>query len=160
MAALVLGCGRSQKTVYSGPGGKVTVKSDKIKGGEQTVTGETKEGKFTVTGGAAKEITEAELGAPVYPGAKVNIESKMEAKTAGAGPGFQQHVLFTPDSYDKVVAFYKKSLKDVKNEQNMSSGGSKMSMFQIGEGKGQMMVHIAWEAKEKRTIIQVMKAGK
>jgi hypothetical protein len=156
VAVLALGCGRSEKTVYSGPGGKVTVEKN-AKGEQQTVTFEGKEGKSTVSGGMEKTITEAELGAPVYPGAKVEMQSKMQGDKPG--DSFQQHILFTKDDYDKVIAFYKANLKNVKGEQNISTSDGKMTIFSVGEGKTQMMVHIGWDAKEKRTMIQVMKAG-
>jgi len=160
-ALLVGGCGRSRKTVISGPGGKVTVRSEKSsKGEERTTTVETKEGKATVTGGTEKEITEAELGVPVYPGAKVYMETKMETKTASAGGSGEQHILFTPDAYDRVVEFYKKNLKNVKGEHIASSGDQKLTIFTVGEGKDLMMVHLHWDSKENRTMINVMKAGK
>jgi hypothetical protein len=157
VAVLALGCGRSEKkTVYSGPGGKVTVEKN-AKGEQQTVTVEGKEGKATVSGGMDKTITEAELGAPVYPGAKVQMESNMQDEKPG--DSFQQRILFTNDDYDKVVAFYKANLKNIKGEQNVSNGDQKMTIFTFGEEKKQTMLHVGWDAKEKRTMIQVMRAG-
>jgi hypothetical protein len=41
----------------------------------------------------------------------------------------------------------------------MSSGDNKLTMFSIGEGKNEMMVHVARDAKEKQTMIQVIKGG-
>ena len=158
-AVLSTGCGTRKQTVTT-PGGKVTVETKRSGRGDKTTwTAETKEGKTTVTGGEEKTITEAELGVPVYPGAKVNIESRVETRTPGAGSGYEHRVLYTPDSYDKVVEFYKKNLKNIKNESSASSGDTKLTMFQIGEGKDQMMVHVTWDAKENRTMIQVIKGG-
>jgi len=158
--ALLAGCGTRKKTV-STPGGKVTVETKGSgRAEERTVEVETKEGKATVTGGEEREITEAELGVPVYPGAKVYMETKMEAKTASAGGSGEQHILFTPDGYDKVVEFYKKNLKNIKSENSVSSGDNKLTMFGIGEGKDMMMVHVNRDSKENRTMIQVIKTGK
>lgn len=156
VALLALGCGKSEKTVYNGPGGKVSVQSGK--GQDKTVNVETKEGTATVTSGEDKTITEAELGAPVYPGARVQAAGKFDSKKAGE-QSVEQHILFTNDSFEKVAAFYKSHLKNTKGEQNMSQGEQKMAIFTVGEGKSQMMVHVSWDAKEKRTMIQVMKQG-
>lgn len=158
--AVISGCGRSKKTVYSAPGGKVKVtESNSPLSKEKTVTAESKEGKMEVTAGQEKAITEAELGAPVYPGAKSSFEGKYESKKPGENASVQQHILSTPDDFDKVVAFYKSKLKNVKNEQTMSTGDGRMAMLQVGEGKDQMMVHIVSNPKEKVTTIQVIKGG-
>lgn len=158
--AMLAGCGKSEKTVYSGRDGKVTVKKDRLGGKEQTVNVQTEEGTATVTTGEKKTITEAELGAPVYPGAKVEVTGKYESGKSGGDESIEQHILYTPDSFDKVVAFYKANLKNIKGEQNMSSGDTKLAMFTIGEDKNQMMVQINWDASEKRTMIHVMKQKK
>ncbi len=155
--AVLAGCGRSKKTVYNSPDGKVTVTSEGSK--ENTVTTETKEGKVEVTAGQEKAITEAELGAPVYPGAKSNFEGKYESKKPGEAASVQQHILTTSDDFDKVVAFYKSKLKNVKNEQTMSTGDGKMAILQVGEDKDQMVVHITSNPKEKVTTIQVIKGS-
>jgi hypothetical protein len=157
LAALATGCGRSK--TYSTPSGKVTVTpGSPVTGKDKTVKVETKEGTVTVSGDQGKTITEAELGAPVYPGATVMMQGKFESK-AGGQPGVQQNILVSSDSFDKVVAFYKSHLKNVSGEQNMSNGDSKMAMFTVGKDKNAMMVHINWDADKKQTMTQVMKQG-
>lgn len=160
LAVLVLGCGRSEKTVYSGREGKVTVKTGRQGSKEQTVNVQTEEGTATVTTGEKRSITQAELGAPVYPGAKLEVTGKYESGKSGGDESVEQHILYTTDSFDKVVAFYKANLKDIKSEQNMSSGDTKLAVFAVGEDKNQMMVQINWDAGEKRTMIHVMKQKK
>jgi hypothetical protein len=158
-AMLALGCGKSEKTVYKGPGGKMTVKTDKSsKGEEQTVNVETKEGSMSFKGGVEKSITEAELGAPVYPGAQVQMASKYEGKKPGEGTA-ENHVLTTADDFDKVAEFYKTHLKNVSGQQNISQGDSKVAMFTVGKDKMEMMVQVMWDAKKKQTMIQVIKQG-
>lgn len=159
LAVFSTGCGKSEKTVYSSKDGKVTVKTDKAGGSEQTVNVDTEEGSATVTTGQDKTITEAELGAPVYPGAKVDTAGKYQGNDAGETQSVEQHILHTTDDFDKVAAFYKSNLKNVKNEQNVTSGDSKTAIFMVGEDKKQMMVQISRDAKEKRTLIHVIKQG-
>ncbi len=157
---LLMGCGKSEKTVYSSREGKVTVKQDRLGGKEQTVNVETKEGKATVTTGERKTITEAELGVPVYPGAVVEVTGTYQSGKAGGDESVEQHILYTTDSFDKVVSFYKAKLKNIKSEQNMSSGDTKLAIFAVGEENNQTMVQINWSASEKRTMIHVMKQKK
>src|SRR5581483_6661468 len=62
------------------------------------------------------QITAADLGLPVYPGAEV-VKDKDHDKSADVNMGFGEWTLrvravnyATPDSEDKVTAFYKKAL--------------------------------------------------
>lgn len=62
------------------------------------------------------QITAADLGLPVYPGAEV-VKDKDHQKSADVNMGFGEWTLrvravnyATPDSQDKVTAFYKKAL--------------------------------------------------
>ncbi len=160
IALALMGCGKSEKTVYKGPGGRVSVEK-KAGGGEaQTTNVETKEGKASVTTGENRTITEAELGAPVYPGAKVEMEADYQGNKSAGAESVQQHMLTTTDDFDKVVAYYKSHLKNVSGEQNMSQGDTKMSMFAIGKkDEAEMMVQVVWDAKKKQTTIHVMKQG-
>jgi hypothetical protein len=120
----------------------------------------TKEGTATVTTGAQKPVTEAELGVPVYPGAIAEVTGKFEAKS-GSDQGVHEHsILYTKDDFDKVDAFYKSHLKNVKGTYTTSQGENKMTMFTVGSGKEQIMIHIISDRKKNRTMIQVIKTGK
>jgi hypothetical protein len=154
--ALISGCGRSDngKTV-STPGGSVTVKTN-ASGGGGTVQVETKEGKATVvTGQEGGTVTEAQLGVPVYPGATVKASSKMESKGNGGEGSVEMHMLVTQDNFEKVSAFYKSNLKNVKNTFTQGSGEKGMAMFAMGE-KGDTTVTVSSDGT-KGTLIQVTK---
>jgi hypothetical protein len=153
IAALVLGCGRSQ-VVQSTPNGKVTV-TKSATGKVEGMKVETKEGSATYTANSGKTLTEAELGAPVYPGAKEMMAGNFESNKATSQPGFKQHILTTTDSFDKVAAFYKSNLKNVKNQSEFGTGPSKMAMFVVGEGE--LTVQVTADAKQNQTMIHVIK---
>lgn len=62
------------------------------------------------------QITAADMGLPVYPGAEI-VKDKQHDKSADVNMGFGEWTLrvravnySTPDSQDKVTAFYKKAL--------------------------------------------------
>jgi len=156
VALFAAGCGKSEKTVYNGAGGKVSV--EKGRGDEHTTNVETKEGKATVTTGGNKTITEAELGAPVYPGAKVEVSSEYASNKGDESAS--HHLLSSTDSFEKVADFYKNNLKNVSSQQNVSQGDSKMAMFSVGKDKVETMVHVIWDSNKKKTMIQVVKQGK
>jgi hypothetical protein len=102
------GCGgdKAKETTVKTPEGEVKVEEE---GGK--VTYETEEGKVTYEG-SDKAPSEADLGAPVYPGAEyvegsggTTTASGSEGQFAVAGAEF-----VTGDSYGKVVAFYSEEL--------------------------------------------------
>lgn len=158
---LAAGCGKNERTVYRGPGGKATVETRKTAGGEEHTTSiDTKEGTATVKTGGDQTVTEAELGVPVYPGAKVEVSGKYESNKPDKEKSTSHYMLSTGDGFEKVAEFYKNNLKNVQGQQNMSQGDSKMAMFSIGKDKMEMMVHVIWDAKKKQTMIQVIKHGK
>ncbi len=103
VATLVIatGCGGSKTTVKT-PEGEVKVEEK-----EGKVTYETEEGKVTYEG-SDKAPSEAELGAPVYPGAEY-VEGSGGTATA-SGPEGQFTTsgaeFVTEDAYSKVVDFY------------------------------------------------------
>jgi hypothetical protein len=153
------GCSRSTKrTVYMGPGGTATVTD---KGGNgKTVEVKTGEGKVTVNT-EKKSITEKELGVPVYPGATVEVSGNYEGSAAGGQGSMQQTVLTTPDSFDKVSAFYKSNLKNVESSVNQNMGNGNMAMFSVKSADGgSIMVHVMTDKDKKVTQIQVMKMPK
>lgn len=164
LAIFSTGCGKDAKTVNAGKDGEVTFRTDKAGETEQTADGKTEKGSATVTTGQDKTITEAELGAPVYPGASLD-----EAMEYQRGSGMlkthvvehgTQYILHTTDDFEKVAWFYKTNLKDLKSEQNAKSGGTKMVIFRTGEDKNQMVVQVSWDATKKRTLIHVIRPDK
>lgn len=151
LAMLTLGCG--SKTTTVAPGGKVTVNKS-VTGQVKDVKVETKEGSYTGKVGSGKTVTAAELGVPVYPGAVEMMSGEFKGSKMANTPGYDQHIIATDDSIDKVEAFYKSNLKNAMN-QDMSQGGKKMSMFMVNQGE--IMVHITTNPEKKKTIIMVMK---
>ena len=155
----VSGCSRSKKTVLV-PGGTATVTTEKGIGGEKnTVEVKTKEGKATFTAEKGAEITEAELGVPVYPGAESVSSGKFEGQ-GGQAQNVEHHSLSTKDDFTKVVAFYKSKLKNPQNSYVQEAGKDKMAMFNIEQGKTSIVVHVVYTEKEGKTIINVTKSNK
>jgi len=105
-ASLVIaaGCGgsKSTETTVKTPEGEVKVQEE---GGK--VTYETEEGKVTYEG-SDKAPSEAELGAPVYPGAEYVEGSGGTATASGPEGEFTTAgaEFVTGDAYGKVVEFY------------------------------------------------------
>jgi len=132
---LTAGCGREESRTFTTPDGKVTV-TGKQSGTEGVVKVETKEGTATIKTGP-QAVSEAELGAPVYPGAQV-VSSGQFGETKGSSSGSASSVLLsTNDPFDKVVAFYKTNMKDVQQTMNQTAGDQKMVVFMAGR-KGDM----------------------
>jgi hypothetical protein len=154
---LISGCGRDKDSfTASTPGGKITVNADKS--GQGTVQIETKEGTVVVTGQQGGTVTEAQLGVPVYPGATIKTSSKMEGAATGNKGTIEMYMLMTPDSLEKVTAFYKSNLKNVKNSFVQGSGDQGMAMFSVGDDDA-ITVNIVSD-KSKETVIQVTKKTK
>lgn|GEM_PF-2306400 len=155
---LISGCGKKEDGfTVSTPGGKVTVKTDGS--GQGALQIETKDGKaVVVTGQQGGTVTEAQLGVPVYPGVTVKANTRMEG-AAGSGQGsVEMYTLSTPDNFEKVTAFYKANLKNVKNNFIQGSGDQGMAMFSIGENPA-VTVNIVSDGKQG-TNIQVAKKTK
>jgi hypothetical protein len=154
---LISGCGRDKDSITaSTPDGKVTVNADGS--GQGTVKIETKDGTVVVTGQQGGTVTEAQLGVPVYPGAIVKGSSKMEGAATGGQGTIEVYTLMTPDNLEKVTAFYRSNLKDVKNSFVQGSGDQGMAMFSIGDDSA-ISVNIVSD-KNKETVIQVSKKTK
>lgn len=78
---------------------------------------------------------------PVYPGATLDTSGKNEARTRD--PKHPYKIYVTPDSYEKVVAFYKG--KGAAQSEAMSIGNSaqqKMAMFSMSDST----IAINWPA--------------
>ena len=154
----IMGCGKTTRT-YNTPGGAVTVNTNKTLGKkESTVEIKTKEGSATVTTEQKKTISEAELGVPVYPGATVETSASYEGQNGSGMSSMQQHILLTPDSFDKVESFYKTNLKNVKSSFNQNQGTEKTAMFVTGTEKAPITVTIGFDKEHNQTMIHVLKA--
>ena len=156
LGALFAGCGKSEQT-YVTEDGKVTVKKNVSPGGGGTVEIETEDGgKATITTDTKKTITAAELGAPVYPGAVVEGTSKSETPQ-----GKMEHTaLVTPDSFEKVAAFYKSGLKNPRNTHSATYDDTQSAVFVMGDDKASLTVTITATKGEKQTNIVVMKMNR
>lgn len=155
-AALAGGCARKQTVVT--PEGSVTVTEKP--GGDKTIQLESETGKARIQV-EKKTITEAELGAPVYPGATVEISGSYQHSGEGQPEKAQQHILTTPDEFGKVLAFYKSKLKHVKGAIDQTMGDGRMAMFTAGSADGSNLhVQITTDNDKKVTRIQIIKVEK
>ncbi len=104
---------------------------------------------------ADKEVTEKNLGVPVYPGAKLNLDLP---RPMGMPESVQRTVISTPDSLEKVYNFYKDNLKDVEDPMLHEMDGAMMGMMsgKANDG-GKINVHITTDKVKKLTNIQVFK---
>ena len=155
LGALFAGCGRSEQT-YVTEEGKVTVRKGASPTGGGTVEIETEEGKATMTTDTKKTITAAELGAPVYPGATVEATTRYETPQGKT----ESTVLVTPDSFEKVEAFYKSNLKNPRNTYSVTHEDTKTAMFMMGADDAPLTVTITATQGENKTNIAVMKIEK
>ena len=159
IAVMAAGCG-SKKTIET-PGGEVTVEE---RGGKTEVTFEDEEGKGklefkgdemsgtitteegTVSFGAEAKITEEELGLPFYPGAE-------PGQTVEQDKSFAQAYFTTPDSVDKVKAFYEDKLAGVKTAMDLSSDGSRMVQMALEKNGAERIITINQQKSEEMTHI-------
>jgi hypothetical protein len=73
----------------------------------------------------------------------------------------KQHMLTTPDDFDKVFAFYKTNLKRVKNTMNQAAGDGKIGIFAVTTESGaDLTVNLTTDKEKKVTRIQVISVGK
>lgn len=145
---LFAGCSQKKTVVVPG-GGKMTVKEGPT-GRAKEVTIENEKGKVQIN--TESGITEKEMGMPFYPGAEVGqnvaVMQGME-KEAGA---MKQVALTTPDSVDKVKAFYLKTYPKA-STMDMNSPEATMSHLTIQEGKEQKLIIISRKPNEDKTQI-------
>ncbi|OFX14238.1 MAG: hypothetical protein A2Z18_06775 [Armatimonadetes bacterium RBG_16_58_9] len=153
--ALALGCGKSRQTYTTPQGEKVTVTVDDSRGEKGKVEIETEDGKVSMTHDAQKKkISEAELGAPVYPGAWVEGTTEHE-NLGGPGAKVKNVMLATPDSFDKVYEFYKSRIKDAKTSTKASDEDSETAVFISGTERDMLSIAISRDKDDKNTNIAV-----
>ena len=159
--ALVAGCGKSRQTYITPDGKKVTVTAKGSPTGESgKIEIESAEGKFSMSHDAEKTtISEAELGAPVYPGARVEGTSEFE-NMGGKGGSMKNVVLVTPDGFDKVKAFYKSRLKGARSSWSASDEESKMMTMHHGTDEDSLNITITRQKDEDHTNIVVIRTQK
>lgn len=151
----VAGCGRDESKTFTTPEGKVTV-TGKQGSGEGTVKVETKEGSVTVKSGP-QAVSEAELGAPIYPGSQV-VSSGQFGESKGAASGMAStYLMTTNDSFDKVVSFYKANLKNVNQSMDQTMGDQKIAMFTMGKKGDMRNIQITAKTSGGPTNIQITK---
>jgi hypothetical protein len=102
LAALV-GCGGTKTTTKTG---EVEVETDK--------------GTTKVSG----EVTEKDIGVPVYPGAKMDEDAAgtIKSENKEGESVFSAAVLWTDDPVSEVIAWYRDELKDKPNFMDLTAG--------------------------------------
>ena len=157
LLAVIITAGCSKKRTYHAPDGSVTVETSGDR--KQRIEVRTEEGKATVVT-EKRKITEEELGIPVYPGALAEMSGQYEGAQGDEIHQMQQHMLTTPDDFDKVVDFYKSKLKDVQGSFTQTIGDDRMSMFTAKSTRGgDVRVQIITDSEEKVTRILVIDVG-
>ena len=155
----MVGCSKTQRT-YKTNNGTVTVTTKNTPGPNKgTVEIKTKDGTASMTTEAGKAVTESELGVPVYPGATAENTAKYEGQNGSGMQSIQQFILTTPDSFEKVEAFYKTNLKNVQSNFSQNQGDTKTAVFVTGTEKASVSVTIGSEKDQKQTTIHVMKTN-
>ena len=155
------GCGQSKepeekKASLSIPGvGKIEATRS---GDAGRITLKTEEG--TVTLGTLPQVSEADLGVPIYPGAQqeegggfmaqgITQEEKAEGKWISA-------VFSTPDPFEKVAAFYKEKAGSEAHILDTSGGGHRNLTIVMGrQGKGGVTIAITRTPDEPKTVIHI-----
>ncbi len=139
-------------SVKEGPGGQAEV-NIKTPGGDLNIS-------------AKGEVSEEQLGVPIYPGAKAD-ESSGSFSISGAskeGRGsFSAVTLTTTDSLDEVVAFYKEALaNEITNTVESSSGGNRTVVLTVKMENASKNISIIDEGKgvTKIAIISVAKLAR
>jgi len=152
LLVLVLAGGCGRKETYTTPEGtvtlerrgdttEVTVESEggtlKMKGDEGKMTVTTEEGAAVVE--ISPDISEDDIGLPIYPGAKV--EQTVKRTDAEEEQDFAQVHLSTADSFEKVKAFYQEKLPKATVAGNVETPDLKMlQMMWTVEGEQKMIM--------------------
>ncbi len=110
--------------------------------------------------------TEAEVGMPIYPGAKTYVNENGVPVPPQKDPTMPMALLETPDPMDKVVDFYKQRIKETDasgaaqpvepREEKLPNGKRKVSLSG-SDGRGSVVVAQIREDNNK-TVIELMRA--
>lgn len=151
LALIIVVCG---VTLYTGvrflsQGVKVQVNKDQA-GGEKDVSIKTPVGDFEVHKDA-KDITEARLGLPIYPGAQ-RVADDGSASVSMVFPGQNQMRLAaakyeTPDDFDKVEKFYQDRI------------GSQVTKFTQHDAQGKTVFEIKSKDDERIVALKSLMTG-
>jgi hypothetical protein len=128
------GCA-SSKHSYSANGTTVTTDTK-----QNTVTVQASGETMTVGSGV---VDASKLGVPIYAGAK---QEEGGYSMTGAKGSAQMTSFTTPDSFDRVYAFYHSKMPAGSEKMKIDSGGSSMAEFVVGNntpGTEQTMVMIS-----------------
>ncbi|UCC67772.1 MAG: hypothetical protein JSV79_11735 [Armatimonadota bacterium] len=171
LAILTGGCGK--KATYSTPKGEVTV-TEKGDTTEVTFEGEEGEGKVEIKGdeaggtitteegtvefGTEAGVTEEEVGVPFYPDAKPAQAGRFLVKDEKEG--FVQATFMTPDSIDKVKAFYQEKFPESRAAMDIKSADGRMVQMVLEEGDTQKTVMISQGKDEDQTAIILTRVKK
>lgn len=163
LAALVVGCG--SKETYTTPEGTVTVERQgdstrvTVEGEEGTVEAQGETGKMTVTSEHGTSVVEtgldaaeADIGMPLYPGAKVEQTLK---HTDDEGHQMAQVHLSTPDSFAKVKAFYREELPKAQAAGDVETPDLKVFQLMWQEEGEQRMVVVSRDKSDTLTRVAV-----
>jgi hypothetical protein len=111
-----------------------------------------------ISGGCSKSDTPEQVQIPVYPGAKADEEH--DAKAFGMSMAMVKRVL-TSDSYDKVLAFYKKHLKSYNPEimTHVLEDGRQTAITVVEDEKKSITVAVQEFKKDGMVAITYMRVG-
>lgn len=124
-------------------------------GGTSTLKG--KAGELTIGKGAVDAAT---LGIPVYPGAKPSEAGSMAMADTVKGENSQLTMLETPDSFDKVYAFYKGQMPSGSEKMKVETGSSSMAEFQVGDTGSADVKNVTISSSNGKTAIELVHATK
>ena len=105
------------------------------------------------------KLTEDDIGIPFYPGAKAAHSGKL-MQTGEEEGEFVQVAFTTPDSVDKVKAFYQEKLAGVKTPMEISTAESRMVQMVAEDGDTQKSVVITRGKDDKETQIGLTRVTK
>lgn len=135
-ALCLAGCGSKAKVSLDGKDGKVEV--------------ETEKGDVEIE---TKAPTEAELGAPIYPGAKA-VENASGTVTQG-DTSYSASEFVTDDSVSDVLAWYRDELSGKPGFMDMSAPEGGLLAFQDGDEFKMVTISTGVMSQEGKTVIVI-----
>jgi len=133
---------------------------------EGTATVETNQSNDTTTitskqGSASfgkNAVDVGKIGLPIYPGATANDTGGMSFQSKGETS--QLVVMTTPDSFDKVYAWYKGQMPAGSEQMHMSSANSSVASFVIGKQGDKTAKTVTITADKDKTSIMLAAGSK